>query len=391
MKLNKLVALFVSAVITFLIPVGALAAGIPVINQKSGTVEMSLQEAITYAKDNNKSLKDLKDTCKDKEEALRDMKQSTQNMQNRKNPQFEDKSPTDTIKTQYALWKGYTLTNTQQDYDELLKNKDLTEQIVSYNIEKITYQLQETSQSLDYQRKSKTKAEKDLVIANLKLKLKMIDKTQVDMTNNTLNQINTGIKITYDALTTQKNALKTLVGIDRSVTFKIKPVINEFKLVGEVTISDLESKAATNRIDAIKLTNTLNTKKMDFEVYDHLKNNIAYDDYTDKLDAYNKEKDNYDNAMNDIKQKVDTVYQAVLSSEEQYNNAVQASNIASENYRVSKLKFSLGMISQVDLMNSELANMKAEQDKDKALDGNILANRKFVASYMIGDLETMAQ
>jgi outer membrane protein TolC len=375
----------------FQIPAGALAAGIPATNQKSGTVEMTLQEAINYAKDNNKDLKDLKDTCKNTLTSLNDMKTRTQNMQNIANPHFGDNSPTDTVGTQYALWKGYTLTNTQQGYNELLKSKDLTEQIVSYNIEKLTYQLQEMGQSLDYQRKSKTKVEKDLVIANLKLKLKMIEKTQVDTVNNALNQINTGIKTTYDALTAQKNALKTLLGIDRSVTLKIKQVSNEVKPIGEVTINDLESKAAENRLDAIKLTDTLNTKKMDFDVYDNLKANIAYDTYKDKLDAYNKEKDNYDNAMDDIRQKVDTVYQAVLSSEEQYNNAVQAFNIASENYRVSKLKFSLGMISQVDLMNSELANMKAEQDKDKALDNNIFANRKFVASYMIGDLETAAQ
>lgn len=390
MRTNKIIALIISTIITFLVPVGALAEETKTINEKPVIVEMTLQEAIDYAKIHNKSSKDLKDACDDALSTLDDIKKETQKYQNVTNPQFADSdhNPAITVESQYALWKGYTLANTQQGYDELIKTKELTEQIISYNIEKLTYQIQETQESLLYQKKSKAKAEKDAAIAKLKLKLKMIDKNQVKAVNNILNQINTGIKITNDAYIVQKNALKTLVGVDRKVTLKIKAVANEFKAIGEVNLTELENKAAASRLDAIKLTGSLNTKKMDYEVYEHFKANVAYDEYTDRLDAYNKEKDNYDNAMSDIKVKVETAYEAVLSSEEQYNNAVQAQSIAAENYRVSKLKYKLGMISMVDLMSSELANLKVEQDKNKALDNKVLANRRFAAAYMIGDLET---
>lgn len=361
----------------------AMAIGSTVLaeNQTPAIMEMTLDEAQKYAAEHNKTLRDLKDQCDDMEETYDDMVWDTRKIQN-----IPDKVTFESM-DEYALHKGYTLEKTKYSYDELLKTKELTEQSTYYSIEKLAYEIDEAEKDLEYLRKTKAKLEKDFDIAKLKFKLEMINQTQVDQAGTALNQMNSKLKLMYDALVLKKNALKTLLGVDRNVTLKIKPGNMEFKVLGDINTDELLEKAVQNRIDAIKLTDSLNSVKMDYELYEHFKMNLGYDEYKDKKDAYEKEKEFYENDMLDIKQKVLDAYEAVMTSEQDYTVALEAYNNAKEMHRINELKYTLGMISMVDLMGSELSFKQAEIDLEKALNKNILANRKLEASYTIGDID----
>ena len=351
---------------------------------KSGVKEMTLNEAIKYAADHNTRIRDLNDQCDDMLKTYNDMVTKTlrvKNIPNKVNFYSMD---------EYALYKGYTLEKSKNTYNELLKSKELAEQITYYNIEKLAYDVDETGNDIDYLKKTKTKLEKDLAIAKLKLKLEMINQTQVDQASTALAQINTKIKLMEEALKAKKNAIKLCLGIDRTVTLKIKLDKKEYKEVGEINIEELKKQAAENRLDAVTLNDLLEAKKMDFDLYDYFRSSLSYDDYKDKQDDYNKAKDDYEDNMKDIVQKVEDAYEAVLTSEKQYNDALGAFKNSAETHRINKLKYSMGMTSSVDLMNSELSYMSAEIDLKKVLDKNILAKEKFAASYTIGELEVTA-
>ncbi len=373
---------FINGLISIGILVFMISGTVYAAGQKTGIQEMTLDKAQKYAEEHNKTLRDLKDQCDDMEKTYNDMVSDTRKIQN-----VPDKV-TFASMDEYALHKGYTLEKTKYTYDELLKTKELTGQSTYYSIEKLAYEIDEAEKDLEYLRKTKAKLEKDYDIAHLKFKLEMINQTQLDQAGTALSQINSKLKLMYDALILKKNAQKTLLGIDRNVTLKIKINNKEFKELGDINTDDLLEKAARNRLDTIQLTDSLNSIKMDYELYEHFKMNLGYDEYKDKKDAYEKEKEFYENDMLDIKQKVLDAYEAVITSEKDYTVALEAYNNTKELHRVNELKYTLGMISLVDLMGSDLSFKQAEIDLEKALNKNILANRKFEASYTIGEVET---
>lgn len=352
--------------------------------QKYGIKEMTLEEVIKYAYENNQTLKDLRDDVKNKKIAYDDMQRRT-----RVSRGIIDKVSFSSM-DEYALYKGYKLDTVKFQYEELLKTQELTEKVTYYNIEKLAYEIAQTEKDIEQLNKTKAKLEKDLDIAKLKLKLQMINQTQVDQASAAVKQMDTKIKLMVNVLVMKRNALKETVGIDRKVSLRIKPIKKEFKAVGEVNIEEVQEKAKLNRKDAIKLTNDLKVKENDYLLYDHYKAYIAFDDFIDKRDEYNKAKENYENDMMDITQKAVDAYDALINSEQEYNDALETYNNTAELHRVNKLKYDLGMISLVDLMNSELSLIQAEIALEKALDKNILANKKFEASYTLGDLEASA-
>lgn len=365
-----------AGIFCFMVTAGCLA-----VEKKDGITYMTLNETIEYAGEHNKTLIDLKDSCENIEDTYESVKTRTIKIQN-----IPDKVNFSSME-EYALFQGYTLEKTKYTYEELLKLKELTEQITYYNIEKLVLEVDETQKDIEYLKKTKQKLEKDFAIAKLMLKLKMANQNQVNQVQTAVKQMDSKIKLLSDILIIKKNAVKALIGIDRNVTLKISLDKKEFKAIGEIDIQEFKKQAGEKRQDAIILTNVLNSKKMDYELYDRYKKYIRFKDYTDKMDAYNKEKDRYENSINDIKQKVINAYEALITSEKDYNDALERYNNTAETHRINKIKYSMGMISLIDFMESELGLANAEIDVEKALNKNILVNRKFTVAYEIGDIE----
>ncbi len=349
---------------------------------KPHTIEMTLDEAKKYASEHNKTLIDLNDQCTDLFETYDNTRRRTESTQYGSRVNFASMDD-------YALYKGYTLAKSKYAYDELVKTKELTEQTTHYNIEKLAYEIEQAEKDLEYLNKTAKKLEKDLVIAKLRFLLLMASQNQVDQAETALSQINTKVKLMEDALKMKINALKALMGIDRNTVLKINAGEKKFEQLGEVGLTKLKEEALKNRLDALKLTHSYNTKKMDYELYEYFKAYIVFNEYKSRKDDYEKADATYQNELDDIRLKVENAYEAVVTSENEYADALEAFNNTTENHRINELRYSLGMISQVDLMSSELALVKAEADLKKALDNSILVKRKFTAAYTVGDLEAV--
>lgn len=376
----KKIILIPMAVLLMVFAVGAASFAE---DKKPGIIQMTLDEAIKYASVHNKTITDLEDQCKTKFETYNNEKGKTASISG---PEKNNFSSMD----EYAYYKGYKLTVAESVYFNLRNTTELTRQTTYYSIEKLAYDINQTEKTLDYLRKNKEKLEKDLSIAELKLKLKMINELQLNQAKLAVSQNNTILRQTFDGLTIKKNTLKTLLGIDRSVTLTIKVGGKAFTPLGEVNLDDLKKLASEKRQDAVKLTYSLKTTKEDFDLYDKFKAYVAFNDYKTRKDAYEKINETYQGDMDDITQKVDDAYQAVLSAEDTYNDALQTYNTTAETHKINKLKYNLGMVSQIDLMASELAYMKADNDLQKALDNAVLADKKFASSYTIGDVDAAA-
>jgi outer membrane protein TolC len=349
-------------------------------------IEMTLEQAMKYALEHNKLIKDKKDDVTDADENYYNAQMRTSSIASTSiKTNFGDSGMA--AEAEYAYYKGYTLENVKNALEQAKKLEELQEQVTSYNIQKNAFAIEESKCDLNYLIKNKKKLEKDLSIAQTKFKLQMINKNQLDQVTAAVYQMDTRIKLINDILKIRNNALKGYVGVDRNVELTIILPKTGFKEVTGVDIEAAESKAATSRIDAIYLTDGLEALEMDYKVYDYFKNQIAFDTYKTKRDNYNKAKDNYENDMNDIKQKVEYVYEALLTSEKQYLDAIDSYKIALTTNKIDKKKLSLGMISKVDFTTSSLALLKTEIDLKKALNENILANIRFQASYTVGEID----
>ena len=379
--LKKSISIFV--VLSMLISILSISALAQEQKKLPGILEITLEEAIKFAFENNTNIKDLKDKCKDMDDEYDKLSWKVNNIKSIPNKvNFSSEN-------EYALYKGYPLEQLKFKYDELLKLKELTEKITNYNIESLSYGIQETTKELEYLKKVKQKLEKDLAIAKLKLQLEIINQNQLDQAKIAVTQMDTNMKKAYDGLKTQKNALKALVGVDRTVTLNIELPEKEFKEIGDINLDEIKDKAMTDRGDAILVTNNLNSKKMNYELKDYYKAYIAYDEYKDTLDEYNKAKDRYENDLNDIKEKVGNAYETVITLDGEYKDALETYKNTLELHKMNKLRYSLGMISLIDFMGSEIVLDKANNDLKKSLDKNILAKKMFEISYTLGDSDTI--
>lgn len=379
---------------------------------KPVAVEMTMQDAIKYAGEHNKTIRDLKKVYDDYYDTYKSMKDTTYTSQNSSKGGITFDLDSDmnisalvtalgslgstpsaysrTANDDYAIYKGYALENTQNLYNDLLKTKESAEQGIYYNIEKLVYDIDKTEKELVYLKNTKKKLEKDLLISQIMLKLKMITKLQFDKSKNALNQMDSTIKLTNNILAAKINALKGLLGIDRNVTLKIKPEKFEYKAIGEVNIEEVIKEALAKRADALKSVHKLRGKETDFLVYDYEKNSIAADTYYEAQKNYENAKADYENEISDIKFNVQKVYDALILSQSTYTDTLENFNSVAETHRINKIKYSNGMISTVELMGSELAYQKAQIDLEKALSDNVLAKKRFALACTITDPDATA-
>jgi outer membrane protein len=80
-------------------------------------------------------------------------------------------------------------------------------------------------------------------------------------------------------------------------------------------------------------------------------------------------------------QKVETVYQNVISGKSRYDAAVQQNLSAAESYRLSEEQFNLGMINTVELLKAKTQLLSAQKDLVQAKYSLIL-NKKILDFYM---------
>lgn len=377
--------------------------------KKPVVVEMTMEEAIKYAGEHNKTIRDLKKVYDDYYDTYKDMKETTYTSQNSSKGGMTIDLDTDfsisalitslsslgtipsayskTTSDDYAVYKGYALENTQNLYNDLLKAKESAEQGICYGIEKLVYDIDKTKKDIEYYKNTKKKLEKDLLISQIMLKLKMVTNLQVNKCKNAVGQMDSTIKLTNNLLDAKKNVLKGLLGIDRDTDLVVKPGKLEYKAIEELNIDDVIKEALGKRADALKAVHKLRGKETDFLVYDFEKNAIAFDTYNNARIAYENAKTDYENEISDIKFNVQKVYDALILSQNIYNDALESFNNTAETHRINKLKYSNGMISAIELMGSELAYQKAEIDLGKALTDNILANKRFALAGTILDPE----
>jgi len=369
--------------------------------------EMTLQEAIKYAGEHNSTIRDLKKGYNDYYDTYTDVEKATNKVKNRPNGISVDLDSTISLSTimsalsssgsyskttedDYAIYKGYSLENSENLYNDLLKAKESAEQGIYYGIEQLTYDIEKTEKDIEYYKNTKKKLEKDLLISQIMLKLKMITNLQYSKAKNAISQMDSTIKITNNILEAKKNALKGFVGIDRNTDLKVKHEKLEYKAIKDLNLEDITKQALEKRADALKARHKLRGKELDFLVYDYEKNAIAFDTYNDAQIAFENEKNDYENGINDIKFNVQKVYDALISSQNAYNDALESLNNTDETHRINKLKYANGMISTIELMGSELAYQKAQIDLYKALSDNVLANKRFELACTIADPDATA-
>jgi len=371
-------------------------------------VEMTIQDAIKYAEEHNSTIRDLNKAYVDYLDTYEDVKNETRNAQNKSKVTIDLDSTLDlasilsalggstptsgiyasTNGDEYSIYKGYALEDAKNTYDDFAKAKEYAEKLIYYGIEKLAYDISKSQKEIEYYKNTNIKLQKDLVITQIMLKLSMVTDLQVSKAKAAVSQMDSTIKLLNDALAIKQNSLNALLGMDRNTDLKIILDKVEFKPVGEVNLEELKKKALESRKDALAAIHTLRGKEIDTLVYEYEKNSINSETYFEAKEDYSNEKVDCENTINDIKFNVQKVYEALLTSEKTYYDTLENFNNVTETNRIDKIKYANGMISLVELMASNLAYEKAQNDLDKALHDNIIANKRFTAAYTIGDLET---
>ncbi len=180
---------------------------------------------------------------------------------------------------------------------------------------------------------------------------------------------------------TAKDTLKITMNTDDTSDFILTSEIVIPDFAAEVD-KDIES-AMTTRCDVLTLTENLRLAESHCKLTERLatKNTAAY--YSD-LSTYMQTKYNAENSIKMIKVGIKESYNSVVTANENLVTAQQNVNIRKTLYDAAKLRFDMGMITNIDLTEALTDYSTAEQGCEQAKLAYLLAVEKYNYDITIG-------
>lgn len=328
----------------------------------------SLDEMIAYAWEHNEDLQKLDSDIQKKEINLRDAKKAKENaIKISKGPTVRI-GPAQSIESQASMGlirKGYNLIRVQNEYDILLEQKEQTKQSISVNITKSYIAVIQSQNNRAYMEKMLEKLNKLLGITELRYKLNMATELELNSLKNQLERLNNQLVELEERENNMIKDLKRLINLpdDYNLVFTDDFAMDEKEnLNADVIIQ----RALENRLDLKQMKNAEDLQKLKVDVYGsyYSKASSTYKLEVMALETMQKDiqtkiKDIQDNLLVSIRN-LELLREAYILSDSVYQSAMNK-------YEVDKLKYSLGMISSIDMMDSELELMDASNNKKNAL------------------------
>lgn len=351
-------------------------------NGAKALMELSLEDAIKYALENNNALKITDITIKNQINELEDAKQIKEDLQKvRLTYSFENK-PDDPLATalQNALVKkGYFELQNEYELEELNKNKENAEAGIKLSVEQNYYSLKASEDKVDIEKENldRTKKEYELV----KQKYELGSATMIDVLSSEfeLERAKTDYQNALDDYEYQRLLFNKTVGLD----FDTKVVLTD-----ELEYVKLDNINLDEKIE-IALTESYNylTAKHQYDLA-KMYMDIASMIYTSSTDAYKMAKDNLeiaqytlDDAKKDITLRVTKAYMDLIKAERNLKTAQKSVELAKQAYEIAKISYETGMNTALDVSKARISLREAELGYNQVLLAYNLAIKNFEMSY----------
>lgn len=345
-------------------------------------MELSLEDAISYALNNSNTLKITDITIKNQINVLEDAKQIKEDLQKvRLTYSFENK-PDDPLATalQNALIKkGYFELQNEYDLEELNKSKENAEAGIKLSVEQNYYSLKASEDKVDIEKENLDRSEKEYELVKQKYELGTATKIDVLSSEFELERAKTDYQNAIDDYEYQRLLFNKTVGLD----FDTKVVLTDelvYVTLDNINLDEKIDMALTDSYDYL-------TSKHQYELAKKYMDIVSMI-YTSSTDAYKMAKDNLEIAqytLEDVKKeitlKVTKAYMDLIKAERNLKTAQKSVELAKQAYEIAKISYETGMNTALDVSKARISLREAELGYNQALLAYNLAIKNFEMSY----------
>lgn len=354
----------------------SIVLGVLLLSNFSFAKDITLDEAINLAIENDSSIIMLNAEKRQQEREYNDIKKDTRIWQNKQGYSFQTAD-------EYFLYTGDALKEAQLKYDVYLKSIENAKNKIEYNLLSSLYNLQLAEKNIALLEKNVEILEKQKLVHELKYKLNMI--SQVDLDNFILNYNET--KNTLENAKNQYNLGKENIKIMLGQTEEVTVILPESE-VKELIIEDIDkfiSENINNNKNILELN--YNYKKLENQ-HIMMKKSLYTDEYEMMIDNINLQKkvveDNYKALGTQVKlltSNMSTMYKSyynnIKSSELDIKTKYNQLELSKANMKVIEARYKEGYIAELDYQAAKLGVEQSEISYKKAVIDNILLNAEF--------------
>lgn len=337
----------------------------------------TLQEAIEYALEHNKELRDAEEDIKKAKVALDSAQESRRAMERRRDIPLPRGYEGD------RSLNGYYVKQAEQGIELLTKQKEQKKESLKYDLEKLFYDIKTTKDKAEYIRESIKRMEQQIAIEELKINLNMSTQLVLDT-----------VKLQKDALVNQLSnleyalagyytALKTKLGIDPLAEVEITPVSTTYAEYVPKDIEEAYKSALENNISILAAKQRVELLELDLEIVKKYYT-LGFKTYRDNEIDLRKTRDDYDILQKTTRDQLKLLFDDIAIKKSEYLNKKEALAKAEFNYKIAQLKFLLGLISRISLVDEQLSLMNSRIEEETALQKYILSTRMYELSYAHG-------
>jgi len=353
--------------------------------EENAKTVMTLDEAITYAMENNVNIIDLKRMEDDQEKTLRKAEKTYRVWQSKKSFAFEEYDPIYYPKHDYLDYHGYSLDLAKLTYNSFLASQNTAESTVKYSVMKLAYMIDELEDTIECLEKTIQKQENDVKVTEVKVRLNMATQLDLTSTKSTLKSTKLQLETLKSSLDTMKISLKSLIGFDVLKELEIELPENKFELL---EVEDINT-TIQNSLDSNSSVIAAKLEYKQKEINNVLANTYHFDsmdDIKNAREAFSDAEVRLNNAVNATKENLLILYRQIKNNEQNVVLAKEDYEQLQQKYVQMKTMYELNMLTRNDYQAYELALLNAENSYNSAIHENILLNERWNIALLVGDV-----
>lgn len=349
--------------------------------------DITLEEAVKLAIDNNSSVISLNAEKRQQESDYKSVKKDTQIWQNKSGYSFETYE-------EYFLYTGDGLKAAQLKYDTYLKSVESAKDSAEYNLISTLYNLESAEKSISLLEKNVELLERQKLVHELKYKLNMITKLDLDNFLLSYNEMKNTLENSKLQYALGKENIKTMLG----TTEEINVILPKLEIT-ELVIEDMEKYIDDN------IVNNKNILELNYN-YKALENQYIgmkkglYSELVEastpniKLqikvlgDNYNALGAQLNLATNNMRTLYKSSYNNIKTSELEVKNKLNKLELDKTNMKAIQTRYDAGYIAELDYKAAQLGVEQSEIDYQNAVIKNILLNMEFKMFSETGFIKT---
>jgi outer membrane protein TolC len=352
-----------------------------IITEAEEKTNLSLDDAISLAMENNPQIEAADEKIKSAELSMEVVKDTQKEFDSFNKHYTVAIDVSNSLDTAY-LKHGYYPVASQAAIDLAVLEKEKVKNSIAYDVTEKYYNLKLAEHLLEIAQSSYDLVKENYDVVEKQMELGLVSQLEVDSASAALKSASYSVESGKRNISLAEESLKiSMLKDGEDVQYNLT---DDIYMPSVPSISDeIVSSALETRYDAVALEKSQDLKKLYFDItalYMNEKTAKYHSAYSDYLSA----KYTYENSSKMIALSIRSEYASILSADESVKTAQSALDVKETEYESSKLKYEMGMITNMQLTNvmTELEQCRIQLENAKLT--YMLAVEKYNYDIAIG-------